>query len=257
MKTLAKKLFVVFAAWAFTCSVFAQDKTTQAFWVHEDRVKPSMVMEYEKVSKEFTDQCKKHNIQTLAWISTQSDDFRYLFVSPIDSLSDITKANKGFGTLREKMGEDAFDKLFDDMDDCYDSHGDYVLVLDKSLSYMPDGITQTPEGQDYRRFIYLHTTPSGMSGMKEGMQAVKKMFEEKGSKTHYRIYRSAFGNMGSFYMVAIAAKDGVTYEQMSVENEKLLGPEAQAVFGKVMKHVTKMEEVSGRMRPDLAYSPNN
>ena len=68
MKTLQKKLFVALAAFAFSGLALAQEKTTQAYWVHEDRVKPSMVMEYEKVSKEFTDQCKKHNIQTLAWI---------------------------------------------------------------------------------------------------------------------------------------------------------------------------------------------
>ncbi|TMU56987.1 hypothetical protein [Flagellimonas algicola] len=255
MKTLHSKLFVALAAFAISGTALAQEKTTQAYWVHEDRVKPSMVMEYEKVSKELTDQCKEHNIQTLAWISTQSDDFRYLFVSPIDSLSDISKANKGFGTLRDKMGEEAFDTLFDDMGKCYDAHGDYVIVLDKSLSYMPEGITQTPEGQDYRRFYYLHTTPAGMKGMKEGMQAVKKMYEDKGSKRHYRVYRSGFGTMGSFYMVAIAAKDGVSYEMMGDANEKLLGPEAQAIYGKVMQHVTKMEEVTGKMRPDLAYSP--
>ena len=35
------------------------------YWVHEDQVKPSMVMEYEKITKELVDNCKKHNIQTL------------------------------------------------------------------------------------------------------------------------------------------------------------------------------------------------
>ncbi|WP_420400144.1 hypothetical protein [Flagellimonas sp.] len=255
MKTLQKKLFVASAAFLFSGLLLAQEKTTQAFWVHEDRVKPSMVMEYEKASKELTDHCKAQNIQGVSWISTQTDDFRYLYVTPIDSLADISKASKKFNSLSDKIGEEVFDNLFDELDKCCNALGDYVLVLDHSLSYMPDGMTQTPEGQDYRRFFYLHTTPSGMSKMKEGMKAVKNMFKEKGSKVHYRVYRSAFGNMGSFYMVAVAAKDGVAYEQRSAENDELLGPEAQAVFGKVMKYVTKMEEISGKMRPDFAYSP--
>ena len=257
MKTRMTKLFVTLVTAVIAMGSYAQEKTTQAYWVHEDRIKPSMVMEYEKVSKELTEACKTNNIQTLAWISAQTDDLRYLFISPIDSLSDISKANQGFGTLRDKMGAEAFDKLFDDMDNCYTAHGDYVLVLDKSLSYMPGGITQTPEGQDYRRFVYLYTTPSGLGEMKEGMMAVKKMFEEKESKTNYRVYRSAFGSMDSFYMVAIAAEDGATYEMNRAANNKLLGPDAQAVFGKVMAHATEIKEVSGKMRPDLAYSPNN
>ncbi|SHG22200.1 hypothetical protein [Flagellimonas flava] len=257
MKTVPTKVFVALAAFTISFSAFCQEKTTQAFWVHEDRVKPSMITDYEKVSKELNEACKTHNIQTLSWITSQTDDFRYLFVSPIDSLSDISKASKGFGALREKMGSDAFDKLFDDMDKCYDSHGDYVIVMDKSLSYMPNGITQTPEGMDYRRFYYLHTTPAGMAPLKEAIMKVKEMYEAKGSTSYYRIYRSGFGNMGSFYMVAVAAKDGTAYETQSAENDKLLGPEAMEVFGGVMQHITKMEEFSGRMRADLAYSPNN
>lgn len=254
MKTLTKRLFLAVLSIAFSFSAFAQEKTIQAYWVHEDRVKPSMLMEYEKVTKELVENCKKHEIKTLGWIASQTDDFRYMFVSPINSMADISY--EGFGPLREKMGAEAFDKMFADMDKCYTAHGDYTLVLDKELSYMPNGITLTPEGQDYRRFYFLHTTPENVAPMTEAMKAVKKMYEEKESKQHYRMYRSGFGNMGSYFMVAVAAEDGIDYETMGAENDELLGESAKVVFGNVMKYVTKMEEVSARMRPDLAYAPN-
>ncbi|WP_420602207.1 hypothetical protein [Flagellimonas sp.] len=254
MKTTACKLFTALITLTLTCSVFAQEKTTQAFWVHEDQVKPSMLMEYEKAAKELVDNCKKHDIKTLGWLASQTDDFRYLFVSPISSMADISY--DGFKPLREKMGADAFDKMFSDMDKCYSSHGDYVLILDHDLSYMPDGMTQTPEGQDYRRFFFLHTTPGDLNDLTAAIKDVKKMYEEKGSKSHYRIYRSGFGNVGNYFMVAVASKDGISYETQGAANDKLLGPEAQEVFGKAMKYVTKMEEVSGRIRPDLTYSPS-
>ena len=135
------------------------------YWVHEDRVKPSMIMEYEKAATELAENCKKYNIQTLGWITTMTDDHRYLYVSPISSMSDINY--DGFKPLQEAMGDEAFGKMFSDMDKCYTAHGDYILHLNEELTYMPDGFTQTPEGENYRRFYYIKTTPEHNGMLKE------------------------------------------------------------------------------------------
>jgi hypothetical protein len=55
-----------------------------------------------------------------------------------------------FETLAEKMGADNLNDLSTRMDKCYEIEHNYMLELDKELSYMPGGITQTPEGEDYR-----------------------------------------------------------------------------------------------------------
>jgi hypothetical protein len=225
----------------------------QMYWVHEDQVKPSMVMDYEKAAKQLVDNCMKHNIQTLGWITTATNDFRYLYVSPIATMADINY--DGFKPLQEAMGEEAFGKMFSDMDKCYDSHGDYILMLNNDLTYMPEGMTQTPEGEDYRRFYYIRTTPEHNGMLKEKMKAIKDFYAEKNSKVHYRVYQSGFGSMENYYLVAIAAKDGVTYETMGDENDAILGEERHQLFGEMMKYVTSIDEVTGEMRPDLAYSP--
>lgn len=254
MRALKTSLLLACALLSMPGLGLAQEESkSQAYWVHEDQVKPDMVQEYEKIAKDLTAQCKKHNIQGLSWISTSTRDFRYLFISPINSMADINY--DGFGPLKEKMGEEAFNKLFADMDKCYTAHGDYVLRLDKELSYMPDGITQTPEGQDYRRFYYMHTSPEHLGAMTKAIKGVKELYEKKASKMHYRIYRSGFGTMGNYFLVALADTDGISFETRGAENDTLLGEEAAAVFGEVMKYVTEMKEVTGRMRPDLAYIP--
>ena len=168
-------------------------------------------------------------------------------------MADITW--DGFKPLQEAMGEEAFGQIFSDMDKCYDTHGDYILHLNQELTYMPEGFTQTPEGQDYRRFYYVRTTPEHNGKLKEKMKAIKNFYAEKGSKVHYRVYQSGFGTMGNFYLVAIAAKDGVSYETMGDENDAILGEERHELFGDMMNYITSIEEVTGMMRPDLAYSP--
>lgn len=255
MRTCSIKPLMALLVMTLSCSVFGQEKTTQAYWVHEDVVKPSMVGEYETVCKELTDNMRKHNIQEMNVIVTNTADSRYLWVSPIESMSDIEKPV--FETLAEKMGGTTMADLFERMDKCYDIEQNYIIHLDKELSYMPGGITQTPEGQDYRKFHYLHYTPGDRKMIMDKMQSIKKMFEEKGSEVHYRVYKSGFGTRGEFLMVAVAAKDEVDYATKSKANEALLGEDGnlmmQDLFGKLLQY----EEFVGRMRPDMAYSPTS
>ena len=41
----------------------AQNDTSQAYWIHEDFVKPSMVNQYEKTTKDLVANLKKFNIK--------------------------------------------------------------------------------------------------------------------------------------------------------------------------------------------------
>lgn len=232
----------------------AQDDRYMMYLIHEDHVSPSMLTQYEQTTKELVDNAKKYNVPGTRWITAQTSDFRYLYVVPISKMGDLDD-NSFWTTLRGKMGAEKFDDMFSRMDKCYDVHTNYILRLDKELSYMPGGLTQTPEGKNYRRFFYVHTTPGNESKLEASMKNVKELFQKKGSKMEYRVYRSGFGSGGTYFMVAIAAKDGTDYETMDAANNQLLGTDARDVFGNMMQYVSRFEEVSGMMRPDLAYAP--
>ncbi|MGI9549987.1 MAG: hypothetical protein ACR2MT_02210 [Aurantibacter sp.] len=254
MRTLRFNFFLAVLLLSPLGLIQAQD-TSKMYWVHEDVVKPSMAMEYESICKELNDNMKKHNIQEVNVLVSNTADSRYLWVSPITTMADVEKPI--FATLAEKMGGTAMEDLFNRMDKCYDIEQNYVIQLDEELSYMPDGMTLTPEGQDYRKFHYLHFAPANRALIKEKMKAVKALFESKGSKSHYRVYKSGFGTRGEFYMVAIAAKDATDYAQKGAENDALLGEEGQQALGGVFGNLLKYEEYTGQMRPDMAYSPSN
>ena len=94
----------------------AQNKS---YWVHQDNVKPSMVGEYEKIAKEFNAACKEHNAQT-SWITATTDDFRYMYVTPIENMADLDK--RPFADMAKAMG-DSFGDIFNRFNKCYNSHG--------------------------------------------------------------------------------------------------------------------------------------
>lgn len=255
MKTLQIKLLIAICVLMLSTIAFAQNNDKfQAYVVHEDQVKPSKVMEYEKAAKALVDKMKEHKITSTSWLTSTTDDFRYLYVTPLKNMAELD--NNAFAPLVEKMGQEAFRDLMSAFNPCYDRHGDYVIFMDKELTYMPKGITQTPEGQNYRKFFYIYVSPKNNSKMRDAMMDVKKMFKEKNSTSYYRVYRSGFGNMDNYYMVAIAAKDPVAMEQQGAANDKLLGDEAAAVFGKVLGLALRFEEYTGSVRPELGYMPS-
>ena len=159
-----------------------------------------------------------------------------------------------FADMAKAMG-DEWGNIFKNFNTCYDKHGDYVLVLDENLTYMPEGVTQTPEGENYRKFYFLYYKPENQGKLREAMKNVKDLFASKGSKEYYRVYRSGFGVTDSYYMVAVSSKDEADSAIRGKANDELLGEGADEVFGNLMNTASRFEEISAWMRPDLFYSP--
>ena len=220
MKTLKTLIaFIAFIVSPFYMNSQEEDNH-QAYWIHEDRVKPAMTQTYEKISKDLVAACKEHDIKDTNWLAMRTDDNRYFYISPISSLADLDK--NGFETLSEKMGQDNVSALFNRYNECYDEHGDYVLILHKELSYMPGGISQTVEGEDYRTFYYHYVTPESNKAYVESMKKIKAAFEKHNSKITYRVYSSGFGVMGNYYMIAISGENEAKSALRGDENWELM-----------------------------------
>lgn len=225
----------------------------QAYWVHEDHVIPAKLQEYEQVSKEFVEACNKNNIKDLSFITMATDDFRYAYIGGIENMASLDK--NSFAEMQEKMGAEAFGNMMSRMDKCYTDHVDYVLNLDPELSYMPDGMTQMPEAMNYRNNTIYYVSPANYSKANDIAKRFKKLFSEKNSKMHYRVYRSGFGAPATFFLVAIAAKSPAHYETMNAENVQLLGEAGAKLNAELMSIISDMEPMRGYMRPDLSYAP--
>jgi len=233
------------------CFAFNLSQAQKSFQVHQDNVNPSMITEYEKVAKEFNEACKLHNPQT-SWVTGATNDLKYFYITPIENMADLDK--RPFADMAKKMG-DKWGEMFTNFDKCYDSHRSYVIHLVEDLTYMPEGISVTQEGQNYRKWFYIYFTPSNAAKVREGMKAIKELYKAKGSKEYYRIYRNGYGTSEDFYLVAVSSKDEIDSATRGKANKDVLGPDRWDAIGKLMAYASRFEESSGTMRPDLAYSP--
>ncbi len=255
MKSINTRLLSFFAAVLILGYSYGQEeKSYQGYAVHEDVVKPSKMAQYEAVAKEFTELMNKYKneVDGLQYLCASTDDLRYLFVWPIDNMADLDK--NPVGEVREKVGAEKFDKIMARMDECYDKHFTYTLTLDKKMSYMPEGISQTQEGMNYREYHYYYTTPSMMKKLADAGMEIKKYHEKNDSGANYRIYRSGMGTSDAFFMVAISAKDPADMAQRQQSMMAKLGPEYQTLLQNALKYSTRYEKQTGWIRPDLSVA---
>ena len=254
MKT--SKMIVTLICMAVPIVCLAQfGDNMQAFHVHEDRVKPDKVQAYESIAKELISELTKQGISEPGWLTTNTTDFRYLHLIPISSMADLDKSP--FDALNQKIGEAEAEKLWGQFDECYDSHGNYVLLLDKELSYMPAGWDISTPGEDYRRFDFFYVKPENLKASEAIGASIKDLFASKNSQFAYRVYRSGFGAMGPYILVVSSAKSAVDHGRKIEENRALIGKEFLDLYNKLLSYCWKFEQVHGSIRPDLSYGSNS
>lgn len=231
----------------------AQEKSYQAFWIHEDRVKASKIDEYEAIAKDLVAACKEHNVQETQWLTLKLNDHSYLYVTPLENFAELDK--NAFKTLNDKMGDEKVAALFDRFNPTYDEHGDYIVYLNNSLSYMPEGMTQTPEGQNYRTMYYNYVTPENDKNFAKSLKKIKESFTKHNSKLHYRVYKTGFGVMGTYYMIAVAAESNTASAKAGDENWELMGDDFSKLLKEMNQYIWKSDEKKGWIREDLSYKP--
>ena len=231
--------------------LIAQDNSMQMFTVHEDRVKPSMMAQYEAACKELVAMCKEAGLTGSDWMALSATDFKYSYITKINSMADLDK--DPFAGLTAKVGKDKMSNLWSKMDQCYEDHINYTIALDTKMSYQPGGINQMPNGKNYRKNTIYYVTPENYAAASKVGMKFKELFEKKGSKMHYRVYRSGYGTDGTFFMVAVAAESPAAYEKMVQENNALLGEEFAMLNQELLAVMERMETVEGYMRPELSY----
>uniref|UniRef100_UPI0030DD3D91 hypothetical protein n=1 Tax=uncultured Planktosalinus sp. TaxID=1810935 RepID=UPI0030DD3D91 len=235
MKTINKLITVMLIVLISTAFLNAQN---QFYRVHVDHVYHSNSDDYKEISKRLASHAKE-NQEEEGWNILWTNDNRVITLSPVDGWEDLGK--EFMPKTRAKLGDEKFAEIFAEFDKHYDQHNDYIIILSGNLSYMPDGMTTTPVGKNYRKNMVLFHKARDRQKIAEIATKFKELYSKKGSKSHYRVYFSGFGNPEAYLMVANAAASALELEKQSDENRKLLGEDSKKLWDELMQYVTKIE----------------
>ncbi|MEX0997338.1 MAG: hypothetical protein WDZ45_09850 [Flavobacteriaceae bacterium] len=225
----------------------------QFYRIHVDHVYPSSSEAYEKVSKRLATLAKE-NQEEDGWNVMWTTDNRVISIDPVSGWEDLGK--EFMPKTRAKIGDEKFAEIFSEFDKHYDHHNDYTLILSGDLSYMPDGMTTTPANKNYRKNMVMYHKARDRQKVAEIAEKFKDLYAKKGSKSHYRVYFSGFGNPEAYIMVASAAENALEQAKQADANNKLLGEDAKKLWDELSQYITKIEYLEGNMMPELSYNPS-
>jgi len=250
MKTIDKIFKTLLILLVSTAFLSAQN--VQHYRVHVDHVYPSNSEAYEKISERLANLAEE-NQEEDSWNVLWTNDNKVFSITPVSGWEDLGK--EFLPKTRAKIGDEKLGEIFQEFDKHYDDHQDYIITLSNNHSYMPDGMTTTPAGKNYRKNMVMFHKARDQEKVAEIAEKFKNLYTEKGSKSHYRVYFSGFGNEESYIMVASAASSAMEFEKQAEENRKLLGKDSKKLWDELMQYVTKIEYTEGNMMPALSYVP--
>ena len=243
-------IFTFILVWGFSSAQDTKPVPTM-YSIHADYVKPSMIMEYEKTLKEFSAFLTENKVKDFDYSAFVTEEFKYLFVNPMDKMADLD--SNPMAQISDKAQQDKLKEIFSRMDPCYSKHGNYMLFMDSTLTYMPDGFSNTTPGESFRVFFYHHYEPQHGEDIYKAFKAIRDMYGENNAKMHFRAYHSGFGLTENYILVAISAKDASDFDAKNRAVWELLGEDYQNAIIKLMKYTSKYEIERAWHREDLSF----
>ena len=98
-------------------------------------------------------------------------------------------------------------------------------------------------------------TPDNEKNFKGVMKKLKKAFEKHNSKMNFRLYKTGFGVIGTYYMVALEGVNRMESAKVGDENWELMKDDFGPLLKELRKYTWKNDEKTGWMRDDLGYMP--
>jgi len=242
---------VILCATTTLAQVEEQKATLFLFW--DVLVNPSKVVEFEAATKEEVTLYSKHKFP-YPWSSASTDDFHYYFLIPVDKFADIDNIYKALDETQKKMGAE-YQALMKRFSGTYEYIHMYMWYLNHELSYTPENPRLKVEEVKTIYYTYLYFKPGMEKEAEEIAKKWKALYKSKNISDLYYLYVGDIGTDMPVYCVVGGGKSSADFFSQAEKNDKLLGEEAMALWEKTLKLCRKIEQKTGRPRPDLSLIP--
>jgi len=248
---------IIFAA--LVTGSLAAAQTAQPQWsvMHQEFVRPSMLMKYEDTSKEFIAAVRQHHDASPVFNFTgiAGDDLVYTYVTPISSMSDVEAITSGFGKLAQAVGEAKWGDLMVRNGQTIDSMRDSILMEDPSLSYTPAQPRLKPEEEQYLHVDLYYVQPGREAEADAVAKDFVELYRKKNLPDRYRLFKVVMGWDTPLIIVTTPAKSAADYEARNAQTKQAIGAEGMALFQRAFALTRRFEMHGGWIRPDLSLEP--
>lgn len=249
-------MFSLLLLWGFfliTPPSFSQEMKDQLFIVHEEVVKVDMWDKYESTSKEWVTMMNDAGLDLPYIQASQRDDGHYYYLIPIANYAEIDKMQGIFSSAIEKIGKEKWGKFMVENNSSIESSKDFIATRSAKYSYQPKAPRLKPEEAKFIHWMFFKYKLENRKEVMDIMTEWKKLYEDKNIKNGYTIWLIELGLDNNMIALTESYKDGEDFYASSKTDNALMETEASALWGKMSKYLTSVENIYGNPRPDLGY----
>ena len=221
--------------------------------VRDDVVRPSMTVYYEASLSDLSLFLTENQIQSVKYVTQLQDNYHYTHITPLKDLNEIEGGLRAF--IRGDKRSAEFDLIWSDLNETIESYSFYVVKYEPELSYVPDGKVWLEEAP-YRKWNYYYFYPGTENEVENIVKAWKNLYEDKGLKHGFRVFRGVTGIEQPVIIFTTWAASPLEYHANLQDNIDLLENEGALLWMAMMELVRKVETVEGWYLPQYSYMPD-
>lgn len=253
-----KRLSLAIATVLFSLSAFAADPPKmQLFIVHEETAVPSMVAQYEGVTKDLIKSFAEKKMTSPSFMvnTYMTSDFHYLYITPIANWGQMDTISKDWMSAPEMVGKEKWADLMKRGGAATVSYDDAVAARRDDLSYVPENPRVKMEEEPFARIDYYYLKPGTEQEAEQIARDYAKLFREKKIPDGFTIYMAMSGHDLPLLVAVIPAKSPADFAATDERTSAALGDALKALQGRAMSITRRLEHKDSWFRPDLSYMP--
>ena len=251
-----KRTFLPLCSILVSLAAFGQQMPKpQLFIVHEEIVKPSALMQYEAVTKDFIAALaeKKFSSPMLNWRAYMTPDMHFVYVGPIDNFASLDTMQAEWGRAREAVGAARWDDMDRRGSDTMSSYNDLIAMYRPDLSYMPANPRLSMSDRTHVRWDFYYLLPGRQKDAEAIARDYVALFKQKNITESFNIYMAVYGNDLPLLVATIPGKSEADLVTADDRVNTTLGADVRPLQQRAMAITRKFERREGTLRPDLSY----
>jgi hypothetical protein len=223
------------------------------YFMHEEAARIDKIDEYNQSAKDFTKMFTDMKLDVPAIYASESDDYHFFYLVPINNYADVDKLNSAFNDLFSKADKDKMAQAMKGGDESTLYTRDFVLKHLDELSYKSDKQKLDMSKETFMHLDYYTYKPEYRKQVMDLGAEFKKLYQDKGIEDSYDVWTPDLGEKNNVIIVTTFAKDATSFYQQQDKDNALLGKEADAIWNKMQPMLENFNHNNAHTRPDLSY----
>lgn len=223
-------------------------------YVLEVRVKTAKIEEFENAVRELIGYFKKFEFPRSV-VGDITDDYIYLFSTPLESYGDIDILYKDLSEIQNSMDGNRFQVLNNRIKEAYESIRSGVIQKRPDLSYVPNDPRLNILEARYMRMDVFYIKAGREDEFEDFCKELGEQWRQKNVPERFSVYAGRIGMETPVYYLSMTGKDPADFWSHAGKTWDHKESEFQKIRKKILFLLRKWEFNTGWLRTDLTYNP--